>query len=166
MVSRPLQIARVGERTFSITRLYGSSTPLANRFWRRAMISSNLEKRSPAGLMPSLMVWRSLLILKLCHRIDKLAEILDLGLLVHADDDVELVFDRRHEIHHSKAVEFKVDGKSGCAADLDALLVERFGQRTDGSINFGTVHKGVLFTAAGEMRLACECGAKKVRELK
>src|SRR3990167_9494434 len=128
MVSRPLQIARVGERTFSITRLYGSSTPLASRFWRMAITSSNLEKRSPAGLVPSLMVWRFLLVLKLRHSIDKLAEILDLGLLVHADDDVEFILDRGHEIHHRKAVEFKVIGKCGCAADLDTLLVEGFDQ--------------------------------------
>src|SRR3546814_1238343 len=46
MVSRPLQIATVGERTFSITRLNGSVTPVASRSSRCWISGSNLEKRS------------------------------------------------------------------------------------------------------------------------
>src|SRR5690606_32863894 len=107
IVSRPLQIARVGDSTRSITRLNGSSTPLARSVSRVRMISSNLENRSrcspvstggrSAWLTPSLI--RGSLRCQLAHRVDQLAVRLDLGLLVHADDDVELVLDRRDEIH-------------------------------------------------------------------
>src|SRR3546814_12802747 len=52
MVSRPLQIATVGERTFSITRLNGSVTPVASRSARCWISGSNLEKRSVISNIP------------------------------------------------------------------------------------------------------------------
>src|SRR5210317_1459984 len=100
MVSRPLQIARVGERTFSITRLKGSSCPLARSPSRRAITSSNLEKRSTPSAVPSLMIGSLLLSLELCDCIDELAEIFDICLLVHADDDVIFILNCRDKIHH------------------------------------------------------------------
>ena len=45
-----MQIARVGESTFSITRLKWSLTPVSSSAWRWAISASNLEKRS--GLSP------------------------------------------------------------------------------------------------------------------
>src|SRR3546814_1566042 len=50
---------------------------------------------------------------QLFHRGDELADGLDLGLLVHADDDVECVFDLGDEIHHRQAVPFEVAGEGG-----------------------------------------------------
>src|SRR3546814_19561229 len=49
--------------------------------------------------------------LQFFHRGDELADILDLGLLVHADDDVERVLDLGDEIHHRQAVPFEIAGK-------------------------------------------------------
>src|SRR3569833_561580 len=138
MVARPLQIARGGESTFSITRLNGSSCPLASRFARSAMISSNLLNRSVIdSLIPFALslskgstflsplpnakrsfdklrtngVWGSFL--QFLHRIDQLAEVFDLGLLVHRDDDVELVLDRGDEIFFCLVVVFVVGRDRG-----------------------------------------------------
>jgi len=46
IVSRPLQIATVGESTFSITRLNGSVTPVDSSAARCSISGSNFEKRS------------------------------------------------------------------------------------------------------------------------
>src|SRR3546814_13196324 len=66
--------------------------------------------------------------LQFFHRGDELADILDLGLLVHADDDVERVLDLGDEIHHRQAVPFEIAGKGGGVGQIGALLVERFDQ--------------------------------------
>ena len=119
-------MATVGLSTFSITRLNGSVTPRrqqafallrsARRTWRRGRVNAR-----PAS-------WRD--------GIDQLADGLDLGLLVHADDDVELVLDRGDEIHHRQAVPFEILGEARASADLDALLVERLDQVADLGFRF------------------------------
>src|SRR5678816_4933583 len=103
------------------------------------MMSSNLLNRSRAAppsaasrtsgrsawFTPSLM--RSAL-RELADRIDEVAVGLDSRLLVHADDDIELVLDRGDEIHHRQAVELEVAGERGVLGDGDVLLVERLDQ--------------------------------------
>src|SRR3546814_6328207 len=66
--------------------------------------------------------------LQFFHRGDELADILDLGLLVHADDDVARVLDLGDEIHQRQAVPFELAGKGGGVGQIGALLVERFDQ--------------------------------------
>src|SRR3546814_10411589 len=68
---------------------------------------------------------------QLFHRGDELADGLDLGLLVHADDDVECVFDLGDEIHHRQAVPFEVAGEGGGVGQCGALFVEGFDQAVD-----------------------------------
>ena len=86
----------------------------------------------------------------MADRIDQLADILDLRLLVHGNDDVELVFDVRDEVEDRQAVPFKVLGESRLFRDGDSLLVERLdegqylGQRL---IAIG--HGGVLVSGHG-----------------
>src|SRR5690606_34288006 len=62
------------------------------------------------------------------------------GLLVHADDDVEIVFDRSHEIHDRQAVELKIVRETGLPNDLDTLLVEGSDDAANARIDFGSVH--------------------------
>ena len=94
-------------------------------------------------------------------RVGQLADILDLGLLVHGDDDVELVFDVGDEVEHRQAVPLEVLGKTRRLGDGDSLLVERFdegqylGQRL---IAIG--HGGVLVSGP---RLSQSNGAQKRR---
>src|SRR5690606_30384566 len=120
------------------TRLNGSSPPPASRPWRRAMMSSNLLNRSPVIAVSSSKVGS--IAAELADRIDQLAEILDLRLLVHADDDVEFVLDRGDEIHHGQAVELEVASEGGFVRDLGALLVEGGDQRANAGIDVSAVH--------------------------
>src|SRR5438874_10309820 len=107
-------IARVGESTFSITSPNGSRTPVSSSACRSAISASNLEKRSrpwdgatPVSSAGSLGERAasviasppSSLVLQPLDGVDQLAHRLDLGLHVHGDEDVELVLDRRDEVH-------------------------------------------------------------------
>src|SRR5688572_1253151 len=117
MVRLPLQMATVGETTSSITRLNGSVRPVDSNCSRVSISGSNLEKRSVKSDG-----------LELADRVDQLANRLDLRLLVHGDEDVELILDGGDEIEHRQAVPFEVLGEAGRVGDLDALLVERLDQ--------------------------------------
>eukprot|EP01035_Chromulina_nebulosa_P004223 gene4224-5764_t len=103
MVSLPLITASVGDLTLSMTIANGSVTPESSSAWRSAIRPSNLDIRSRSGAIvagfsgsasatsPASLIASAL---QLLHRIDQLADILDLGLHVHRDDDLELVLDR------------------------------------------------------------------------
>src|SRR5579871_446715 len=105
----------------------GSSTPVSSSPSRMAMRSSNLVRRSTGGAIVSVMAVPSAR--QLDHGVDQLPVGFDLGLLVHADDDIELVLDRRHEIHHRQAVELEIARERGGIGDRDLLLVEGGDQR-------------------------------------
>src|SRR4051812_42643242 len=133
-------MARVGERTFSMTRPNGSRTPLSSRASRSAIKASNLEKRSPPWRRPAMSrrpgpsacgAPRSSVVPQLLDRVDELADRLDLHLHVHRDEDVELVLDRRDEIHDGEAVPFEIAGKGRGLGERHALLVERRDQLGD-----------------------------------
>ena len=64
--------------------------------------------------------------LQFFDRIGELADILDLGLQVHRNEDVELVLDIGDEIEHRQAVPFEVLGEARVLLDRDSLLVEGF----------------------------------------
>src|SRR3546814_16215972 len=83
-------------------------------------VSTSLDTNGKRGSPPQLF-----------HRGDELADGLDLGLLVHADDDVECVFDLGDEIHHRQAVPFEVAGDGGGVGQCGALFVEGFDQAVD-----------------------------------
>src|SRR4051812_43018844 len=130
MVSRPAITASVGDFTCSITIANGSVTPVSISAWRSAIKPSNLLIRSRSGAIgcgfsgsasavfaPSVIASA----LQLGDGIDELADILDLGLHVHRDDDVEFVLDLGDEIHHRQAVPFEVAGEGGAVADRNAL---------------------------------------------
>src|SRR4051812_28770672 len=102
MVRRPLQMATVGLSTRSITRLNGSVMPVDSKVSRCSISGSNLESRSS-----------TLIALQRRHCVDQLAYGLDLGLLVHGDQDVEFVFDIGHEIEDGEAIPLEVLSKAG-----------------------------------------------------
>src|SRR4030095_10072646 len=101
MVSRPLQIATVGETTFSITRPNGSVTPVDKSCSRVSISGSNLLKRSVNSCC-----------LELFDRVDQLLHRFDLGLLVHRDENIELIFNVGDEIEHRQAVPLQILGKA------------------------------------------------------
>src|SRR5690606_25041630 len=146
--------ASVGDFTSSITMAKGSRTPVASSASRSAIRGSNLEKRSlSASAVRIVDTIRSALRLQLGDGIDKLADRLDLGLHVHGDDDVELIFHRRHEIHHRQAVPFKIAGEGGGLAQRDALLVERLDLRCDLREELLAVrHGATFFPVSGPVR--------------
>ena len=98
------------------------------------MIGSNLEKRS-VKLRSS---WRD----EPFERVDQLADGLDLRLHVHADDDVELVFDVGDKIEHGQAVPFEILGEARRFGHRRALLVE-------GLDEFGNFGEGLLAVGHG-----------------
>src|SRR5436190_5437273 len=128
MVLRPLQMATVGETTSSSTSPNGSVTPVESSCSRVWMSGSNLEKRSVNSFG-----------LELFDRVDELPDRLDLGLLVHRDEDVELVLDVGDEIEHRQAVPFQVLREAGLVRDLDPLFVERFDQGLHPGVGLGSV---------------------------
>ena len=87
-------------------------TPVDSKFSRCSISGSNLEKRSAQFGRP-----------ELADRVDQLADGLDLGLLVHGDDDVELVLDLGDEIDHRQAVPFEVLGEAGRIGDSTPFLL-------------------------------------------
>src|SRR4051812_177957 len=99
-------MATVGLSTRSITRLNGSVTPLDSSPSRSSMSGSNLEKRS--------VTWLGGQALK---RVDQLADGLNFRLHVHADDDIEFVFDIGDEIEHREAVPLELLGEAGGFGD-------------------------------------------------
>src|SRR5688572_16445219 len=132
-------MATVGETSSSITRPNGAVTPVASNCSRVSIRGSNLEKRSLKSVR-----------LELFDRIDQLADRFNLRLLVHCDEDVELVLDVGDEIEHCQAVPFKVLREAGLVADLDPLLVERFDQGLHPGVGFGSVgHARVPYQSRG-----------------
>src|SRR4051795_12618282 len=108
-----------------MTRLKGSVSPVSSKVSRCSISASNLEKRSVTlGGQP-------------LQRVDQLADGLDLGLQVHRDEDVELVFDVGDEIEHGEAVPLEVLGEARGFGDRSALLVERRDQLGDFGVGFG-----------------------------
>ena len=95
-------MATVGRSTRSITRLNGSVTPVDSNARAASISASNLEKRSLNASSR----------LELFDRVDQLPDGLDLGLLVHGDEDVELVLDVGDEIEHGQAVPLEVLGEA------------------------------------------------------
>jgi len=65
-------------------------------------------------------------VLKFGNGINQLPEIFDLGLLIHADDDIECVFDLCHEIHDSQTVKLQIIGKRRLVSNLDTFFIKRF----------------------------------------
>src|SRR3569623_2011643 len=151
IVSLPLMPASVGDLTCSITIANGSVTPVSISAWRSAISPSNLDIKSVSGataagsagnfsLVRSASVIESRL--QLLDGIDQLADGLDLRLHGHRDDDVELVLDRRDEIHHGQTVPFEVVLEGGRIAQRRALLVERLNQAGDFFEDFCAVGHG------------------------
>src|SRR2546430_5142600 len=136
-------MATVGLSTRSITRLNGSVSPVSRRVSRCSITESNLEKRSvmrsPRHSRLAEEIWvpafagmtskRSRF--QLLKRVDELADGLDLGLHVHRDEDVELVFDIGDEIEDGEAVPLEVLGEARAFRDRDALLVEGLDELED-----------------------------------
>src|SRR5690606_40669779 len=132
---------------FALRRRHRSSSTVASRPSPCRISGPNLLNRSRAPprsscgasgwFTPSLM--RSV-VRQLADRVDQLAPGLDLGLLVHRDDDVALVLDRGDEIHHGQAVEFEITGEAGALCDLHALLVEGLDQGADARVYVGSFH--------------------------
>ena len=115
-------IASVGDSTLSITIAKGSRTPVASSASRSAISAVELGEQIGRGrarraastgcvLGQQAGVGHRLSLQRL-DGVDQLADGLDLGLHVHRDDDVELVLDRRDEIHHGQAVPFEIAGRS------------------------------------------------------
>src|SRR5688572_24927504 len=150
-------MATVGETTSSITSPNGSVTPVDSSCSRVSISGSNLANRSWALLSDggSPAAWRRAVVdmalpLELANGIDQLADGFDLGLLVHGDDDVELVLDVGDEVEHGQAVPLQVLGEPGLVADLDPLLVERLDQGLHPGVSVGSVgHGRVLELSAG-----------------
>ena len=78
----------------------------------------------------------------LFSKFDELADRLDFRLLVHGDEDVELILDGGDEIEHGEAVPLQVLGEAGGVADLDPLLVERLDQGLHPGVSLGSVSHG------------------------
>src|SRR6059058_2808434 len=146
MVRLPLQIATVGLSTFSMTRLKGSVSPVLSKVSRCSISASNFEKRSATLRDQPL------------QRVDQLADGLDLGLQVHRDEDVELVFDIGDEIEHGEAVPLEVLGEARRLGDRDALLVEGGDQLDDFGVGCGAVGHARL--VSGRPKLKQRNGAR------
>src|SRR4030095_13300401 len=100
MVLRPLQTATVGEITSSITSPNGSVSPVDSNCSRVSISGSNLENRSVNSGR-----------LEFADRFDQLADRLNLCLLVHGDEDIELILDVGDEVEHGQAVPFEILGE-------------------------------------------------------
>src|SRR6059058_776004 len=121
-------MATVGLSTLSMTRLEGSERPDSSSVSRISISASNLEKRSGTSRCEPL------------KNIDQLTHGLDLGLHVHADDDVELILDVGDEIEHGEAVPLEVGGETRGFGDGRALLVEGHDQLGDFGVGFLAWH--------------------------
>src|SRR4030095_3762364 len=157
MVLRPLHMATVGETTSSMTRPNGSVMPVDSNCSRVWISGSNLENRaiselsdggSPAGCRRALVDMG--LPLELADGVNQLADRLNLRLLVHGDENVELVFNIGDEVEHRQAIPLEVLGETGLVRDLDPFLVERLDEGFHPCVGLGSIgHARVLVLRAG-----------------
>jgi hypothetical protein len=99
----------------------------------------------------------------------KLADRLDLGLHVHRDQDIELVFDCRHEVHHGKAVPLEIARERRSFRQRHALLVERLDLLCNlGEYVVALAHRdplGMTGPLAKRMRRRCDARRQQLRTI-